>query len=138
MYFFQYQLVERPERRQRGGKAPEEGGQGGDEAKLFNKTVRCSLKEVKTCMKMLQLRHKTRVIKAGFGCVFDLKVDSNISRPLMGNIYTRIDPSTMILDMGEVNKVIRITSDAIQHIFGFPQGYRTPLGPRMMVSMMLL
>ena len=138
MYFFQYQLVQRPERRKRGGKAPEEGGQGGGEAKRFNKTVRCSLGEVKTCAKMLQPRHKTRVIKAGFGCVFDLKVDSNISRPLMGNIYTRIDPSTMILDMGEANKVIRITSDAIHHLFGFPQGNRTPLGPRMMVSMMLL
>ena len=128
MYFFQYQLVQRPERRKRGGKAPEEGGQGGGEAKRFNKT-RCSLKEVKTCAKMLQDRHKERVIKAGFGCVLDLKVDSNISRPLMGNIYTRIDPSTMILDMGEVNKVIRITSDAIHHLFGFPQGNRTPLGP---------
>ena len=87
---------------------------------------RCSLGEVKTCAKMLQDRHKARVIKAGFGCVFDLKVDSNISRPLMGNIYTRIDPSTMILDMGEANKVIRITSDAIHHLFGFPQGNRTP------------
>ena len=129
MYFFQYQLVQRPERRKRGGKAPEEGGQGGGEAKRFNKTVRCSLKEVKTCAKMLQLRHKTRVIKAGFGCVFDLKVDSNISHPLMGNIYTRIDPTTMILDMGEANKVLRITSDAIHHLFGFPQGNRTPPRP---------
>ena len=92
-----------PERRKRGGKAPEEGGDGGAEAKHFKKTVRCSLGEVKTCAKMLQDRHKARVIKAGFGCVFDLKVDSNISRPLMGNIYTRSDPSTMILDMGEVN-----------------------------------
>ena len=121
--------MQRPERRKRGGKAPEEGGQGGGEAKRFNKTVRCSLGEVKTCAKMLQLRHKTRVIKAGFGCVFDLKVDSNISRPLMGNIYTRIDPTTMILDMGEANKVLRITSDAIHHLFGFPQGNRTPPRP---------
>ena len=69
--------------------------------------------------------------------MFDLKVDSNISHPLMGNIYTRIDPATMILDMGEANKVLRITSDAIHHLFG-PQGNRTPLGPRMMVLMMLL
>ena len=75
-----------PEKRKRGGKAVEEGDEGGDDAKLFNKTVRCSLKEVKLCTKLLQLRHKVRVIKAGFGCVFDLKVDSNISRPLMGHI----------------------------------------------------
>ena len=65
-HFFQYQLVERPVRRKGECKAPEEGGQGGGEAKHFNKTVRCSLGEVKTCAKMLQLRHKTRVIKAGF------------------------------------------------------------------------
>ena len=121
--------MERPERRKRGGKAPEEGGQGGGEAKRFNKTVHCSLGEVKNCAEMLQPRHKTRVIKTGFGCVFDLKVDSNISRPLMGNIYTRIDPATMILDMGEANKVLRITSDAIHHLFGFPQGSRTPPRP---------
>ena len=93
---------------ERGCKAPKEGGQGGGEAKHFNKTVRCSLGEVKPCAKMLQLRHKPRVIKAGFGCVFDLMVDSNISRPVMGNIYMRIDPTTMILDMGEANKVLRI------------------------------
>ena len=51
------------------------------------------------------------------------------SPPLMGNIYTRIDPTTMILDMGEANKVLRITSDAIHHLFGFPQGNRTPPRP---------
>ena len=117
--------MERPERRKRGCKGPEEGGQGGGEAKRFNKTVRCSLGEVKTCAKMLQLRHKTRVIKVGFGCVVDLKVDSNISRPLMGHIYMRIDPLTMILNMGEANKVLRITSDVVHHLFGFPQGDRT-------------
>ena len=44
VFFFQYQLVQWPERRKRGGKAPEEGGQGGGEAKRFNKTVRCSSK----------------------------------------------------------------------------------------------
>ena len=79
-----------------------------------------------------------RVIKAGFGCVFDLTVDSNISRPLMGNIYMRIDPATMVLDMGEANKVLRITSDAIHHLFGFPQGNRTLLGLRVMGLMTLL
>ena len=112
--------MERPEKRKRGSKVDKEGDEGGDDATRFNKTVRCSLKEVKLCAKLLQLRHRARVIKAGFGCVFDLKVDSNISRPLMGNIYMRIDPTTMILDMGEANKVLCITSDAIHHLFGFP------------------
>jgi len=135
--FFQYQIVKQPERRKRAGKAPEEGDEGGDAAKRFNKTVRCSLKEVKTCAKMLKLRHMKRFIKAGFGCVFDLTVDSNISRPLMGNIYMRIGPTTMILGMGEVNKVLRITSDAIT-IFLDSLKVIVPLqGPRMMGLMML-
>ena len=47
----------------------------------------------------------------------------------MGHIYTKIDPFTMVLDMGEANKVLRITSDAIHHLFGFPQGDRTPPRP---------
>ena len=107
----------------------EEDDEGGDDAKRFNKTARYSLKEVKLCAKLLQPRHKVRVIKSGFGSVFDLTIDSNISRPLMGHIYTKIDPFTIILDMGEANKLLRITSDAIHHIFGFPQGDRTPPRP---------
>ncbi|KAE8806370.1 Cell number regulator 6 [Hordeum vulgare] len=64
---------------------------------------------------------------AGDDC-FD-KIDSNISRPLMGHIYTKIDPSTMILDMGEPNKKLHITTDDIHHLFGFPQGGCTPPRP---------
>ncbi|KAE8807444.1 Cell number regulator 6 [Hordeum vulgare] len=84
---------------------------------------------MKVCANLLQPRHKERVVKYGLGCVFDLKIDLNISRPLMGHIYTKIDPSTMILDMGDSNKKLRITSDAIHHLFGFPQGDCAPPRP---------
>ncbi|KAE8768281.1 hypothetical protein D1007_60271 [Hordeum vulgare] len=47
----------------------------------------------------------------------------------MGHIYTKIDPSTMILVMGESNKKLHITSDSIHHLFGFPQGDSTPPRP---------
>ena len=47
----------------------------------------------------------------------------------MGNIYTRINPATMILDMGEANKVLRITSDAIYNLFGFCWGYTPRYDP---------
>ncbi|KAI4995840.1 hypothetical protein ZWY2020_037932 [Hordeum vulgare] len=103
--------------------------EGEDDAKHFNKTVHCSLREVKVCANFLQPRHKERVVKSGFGCVFDLKIDLNISRPFMGHIYTKMFPSTMIIDMGETNKKLCITSDAIHHLFGFPQGDRTPPRP---------
>ncbi|KAE8817303.1 hypothetical protein D1007_04991 [Hordeum vulgare] len=103
--------------------------QGEVDAKCFKKTVRCSLKAVKVRKYFLQPRHKARVVKSGFGCVFDLMIDSNISRPLMGHIYNKIDPSTMILDMGEFNKKLCIASDAIHHLFGFLQGDCTPPRP---------
>ncbi|KAE8796217.1 hypothetical protein D1007_28728 [Hordeum vulgare] len=74
-------------------------------------------------------QHKARVVKSGFGCVFYLKIDSNIAHPLMGHLYTKIDPSTMILDMGESNKKLHTTSDSIHHLFGFPQGDSTPPKP---------
>ena len=54
-----------------------------------------------------------RVHTAGFGSIFKWKVKYNISRPLMGVLYLRIDPETMTLDMGEANKKLRITSDGI-------------------------
>ncbi|KAI5016302.1 hypothetical protein ZWY2020_006153 [Hordeum vulgare] len=60
---------------------------------------------------------------------FNKMVDSNISCPLMVQIYTKIDPSTMILDMGEPNKKLCITSDIVHHLFGFPQGDSTPPRP---------
>ncbi|KAE8790945.1 hypothetical protein D1007_14519 [Hordeum vulgare] len=125
----QYSLTARPMRRKRGPKPMEGATEGEVVVKCFNKTVRCSLKEVKVCANYLRPRHKARAVKSGFGCVFDLKIDSNISHPLIGHLYTNIDPSTMILDMGESNKKLRITSDSIRHLFGFPQGDSTPPKP---------
>lgn len=66
---------------------------------------------------------------AGFGSIFQWKVKSNISRPLMGALYLKIDPDTMTLDMGEANKKLRITSDGIQQLLGFPRGGRSAPRP---------
>ncbi|KAE8812680.1 hypothetical protein D1007_10251 [Hordeum vulgare] len=134
-----YVLQKKPMRSKRGANAIEGATEGEDDAKCFNKTVRCSVKEVKVCANLLQPRHKDRVIKSGFGCVFDSKIDSNISPPLMGHIDTKIDPSTTILDMGELNKKLCITSGAIHHLFGFPQGVNLSpeLNPPMMFTLVL-
>ena len=76
-----------------------------DEADLhqLNLTVRCSLREIDACAKLLESRHVARVHVASFGSIFKWKVKSNISRPLMGTLYLRIDPDTITLDMGEAN-----------------------------------
>ena len=73
--------------------------------------------------------HVARVRAAGFGSIFNWRVKSNISRPLMGVLYPRIDPNMMTLDMGEANKKLRITSDGIHQLFGFPRGGRSPPRP---------
>ncbi|KAE8816606.1 hypothetical protein D1007_05950 [Hordeum vulgare] len=124
-----YLLAARPVRSKSGPKLMEGAAKGEVDANCLNKTVYCSLKEVKVCANYLQPRHKARVVMLGFGCIFDLKIDSNISHPLMGHLYTNIDPSTMILEMGESNKKLHITSDSIHHLFGFPQGDSTPPTP---------
>ncbi|KAI5022057.1 hypothetical protein ZWY2020_058787 [Hordeum vulgare] len=116
-------------RRKRGPKPSEGATEEEVDVKRFNKTIHYSLKEVKVCASYLQPRHKVRVVKSGFGCVFDFNIDSKISHPLMGHLYTKIDPSTMILDMGEYNKKLCITSDSMHHLFGFPQGDSTPPMP---------
>ena len=65
--------------------------------------MRCSLGEVDACAKLLAGHHVARVHANGFGSIFKWKVKFNISRPLMGALYLRIDPDTMTLDMGEAN-----------------------------------
>ncbi|XBI09584.1 hypothetical protein VPH35_137102 [Triticum aestivum] len=72
---------------------------------------------------------KVALDEGGFGSIFKWKVKSNISRPLMGSLYLRIDPDTMTLDMGEANKKLRITSDGIHQLFGFPRGGRSAPRP---------
>ena len=68
-----------------------------------------SLGEVEACAKLLESRHVARVRAVGFGSIFNWRVKSNISRPLKGVLYLKIDPDTMTLDMGEANKKLRIT-----------------------------
>ena len=100
----------------------------GDSQRL-NLTMRCSLREIDACARLFESRHVARVHVAGFGSIFKWKVKSNISRPLMGALYLRIDPDTMTLDMDEANKKLRITSDGIHQLFGFPRGGRSAPRP---------
>ena len=111
-----------------GGNAGKVALDEGDQRKL-NLTVRCSLREVEDCAKLLESRHVARVHASGFGSIFKWRVKSNISRPLMGVLYLRIDCDTMTLDMGEANKKLHITSDGIQQLFGFPRGGRSAPRP---------
>ena len=111
-----------------GGNAGKVALDEGDQRKL-NLTVRCSLREVEDCAKLLESRHVARVHASGFGSIFKWRVKSNISRPLMGVLYLRIDCDTMTLDMGEANKKLRITSDGIHQLFGFPRGGRSAPRP---------
>ncbi|XBI37666.1 hypothetical protein VPH35_122908 [Triticum aestivum] len=111
-----------------GGNAGKVALDEGDQRKL-NLTVRCSLREVEDCAKLLESRHVARVHASGFGSIFRWRVKSNISRPLMGVLYLRIDCDTMTLDMGEANKKLHITSNGIQQLFGFPCGGRSAPRP---------
>ena len=106
------------------GNAEKDALDEGDLERL-NITVRCSLREIDACAKLLESHHVARVHAAGFGSIFKWKVKSNISHPLMGVLYLRIDPETMTLDMGEANKKLRITSDGIHQLFGFPRVCRS-------------
>ena len=100
-----------------GGNAGKVALDEGDQRKL-NLIVRCSLGEVEACAKLLKSQHVARVRAAGFGSIFKWKVKSNISRPLMGVLYLKIDPDMMTLDMGEANKKLHITSNGIQQLWG--------------------
>nr|CDM83124.1 unnamed protein product [Triticum aestivum] len=85
--------------------------------------------ELDACARLFESRHVARVHAASFGSILKWKVNSNISRPLMGVLYLKIHPDTMTLDMGEANKKLCITSDCIQQLFGFPRGGRSAPRP---------
>uniref|UniRef100_A0A8I7BDF2 Uncharacterized protein n=2 Tax=Hordeum vulgare subsp. vulgare TaxID=112509 RepID=A0A8I7BDF2_HORVV len=124
----QYKFVKRSTKRKRARSTAYENEADTKLKRGFNKTVRCSLKEFFECAELLKDRHLARVRKAGFGAMLDGKVRGLISRPLMGFLMGKIDPATMTMKLGE-SKVITITSDAIHHLFGLPQGGHTAPRP---------
>jgi len=91
--------------------------------------MRCSLAEFYKCAKLLKPRHTDRLRAAGFGPMLDGKVKTNIDRRLAYFLMEKIDPKTMILDLGVPNKVIQITAYAIHKLFGLPHGTKTAPRP---------
>uniref|UniRef100_A0A453JAQ1 Uncharacterized protein n=2 Tax=Aegilops tauschii subsp. strangulata TaxID=200361 RepID=A0A453JAQ1_AEGTS len=124
----QYEFVKRSTKRKRPRGTAYEGEADVKLKRRFNNTIRCSLKEFFECAELLKDRHVARVRKAGFGAMLDGKVRGLISRPLIGFLMGKIDPATMTMKLGE-SKVIAITSDAIHHLFGLPQGGHTAPRP---------
>lgn len=93
-------------------------------------TARCSLKEVALCVKLLKPRHLD-LLKAGdLLHLKDFKIKSNINRRLAAFLMYRIDPVTMILDLGDGSKVLQITADVIEKLFKLPRGNSSPKRPR--------
>ena len=51
--------------------------------KRVNITIRCSLKELAECLKLLKVRHLDELEVGGLGCLQHFSIDSNICRPLI-------------------------------------------------------
>ena len=67
-----------PRKRKRGDKGD---GSGDDDSKCnFNTTARCSLKELASCLKLLEQRHLDQLADGGLGHLKDFKVKGNINR----------------------------------------------------------
>ena len=79
---FQYEFVEMPFKRMRGGKGEPSNKVEKVAKKRFNTTIRCSLKEVALCVALLKERHLNVLHTADLGHIKDFKIKSNINRRL--------------------------------------------------------
>ena len=93
-----------------------------------NHTVRCSLKLVADLLHALKEDQKKELREVGWGFLFDYKVRSNISRPMIIWLFNFIDKVTLTMDLGAGRK-IEINPDVVEAVFGFPQGKETPPRP---------
>lgn len=128
----QFEVVQRTSKRKREDVAP--SSSAGEVSKVvkkrgFNTTTRCSLKELKFCTGLLKDRHLLLLDDGGLGHIKDFKIKGNINRRLMGFLLYKIDPETMILDLGDGNKILQITADGIEKLFGLPRGKNSPPRP---------
>jgi hypothetical protein len=78
---------------------------------------------------MLKDRHMAKVHEGGLGHLPDFKIKSNINRRLMCFLMYNINPATMTLDLGDGQKVLKITADAIHKLFALPRGKISPPRP---------
>lgn len=90
--------------------------------------TRCSLKELASCIALLEERHLSVLRAADLGHLKDFKIKSNINKRLICFLMYRIDPETMTLDLGG-NKVLKITPKGIGKLYGLPSGDFSPPRP---------
>lgn len=93
-----------------------------------NHTVRCSLKLVADLLHALSEDQEKELREVGWGFLFDYKVKSNISRPMIISLFHFIDKVTLTMDLGAGRK-IEINPHVVQAVFGFPKGNETPPRP---------
>ena len=104
-------------------------GEGEDShKKRFQQTVRCSLGEVHAASALLKDDHRSRVVDAGFGCVFGWVLEGNITRVLMCHLLLNLDTTTMKIQCGP-GKVLHVNKEAVFHVFGLPMGGDTAPRP---------
>jgi len=88
-------------------------GDGANAPRRFNMIARCSLKEVALCVKFLKPRHLEMLEDGDHLHLKYFKIKSNINRHLAAFLMYRIDPATMILDLGDGSKVLQIIANVI-------------------------
>ena len=97
--------------------------------KRVNITIRCSLKELAACIKLLKPRHLDILEAGGLGYLRRFNIESNVCRPLIFFLMHLIDPATMTLDLGDDSKKLKITAHGIEMLFGLPRGSKTAPRP---------
>lgn len=123
----QLKLVQRKEKRKRGESRA--SSTSNDKDDRFNTSARVSLKEFLNCFSLLEDRHLVKVTEGGIGHIRDFKIKSNINHRLMCLLMYNINPTTMTLDLGDGQKILKITADAIEKLFALPRGKQSPPRP---------
>ena len=128
-FCLQYKVVQR-KRRRTGDREPEMvAAEESEDDRHFNCVARCSLTELAKCIKLLKPRHMGLLEKAGIAHLKDFKIRGNINRRLICFLMYKLDPVTMILDLGDGERKIQITPAVIEKLFGLPRGNKSAPRP---------
>lgn len=125
VFLLQYEFLERKsvERKRKRGES-----EAADSTK-FNISARISLKEVYHFIGLLEPRHMLKLDEGGIGHIRNFSIKSNINRRLMCFLMYKIEPTSMTLDLGDGQKVLKINAAAMQKLFGLPRGNLSPPRP---------
>ncbi|CAL4907784.1 unnamed protein product [Urochloa decumbens] len=111
-----------------GRKRSAEGGQdgiGNKRAKYYTTTVRCEPSRICEVMSLLNEPQRKKVKELGFGCLLDFNMDQQGSRRLIKWLMDRLDPETMVLDLGGTKK-LPITEHVVWCVLGLHRGNLDP------------